>query len=92
MLRLVGRRQVLGQHQAVDAQAVVHTLSIGDCVAGFRRVRVRRRQVEVQHHAALRERHQMRSLLGGVPGPTDDRLGVSGEITDGRVDLIQGEA
>jgi hypothetical protein len=43
-----------------------------------------------QHH--LRERHQMRSLLGGVPGPADDRLGVPGEIADGRVDLIQGEA
>jgi hypothetical protein len=34
----------------------------------------------------------MRSLLGGVPGPADDRLGVGGEIADGRVDLIQGEA
>ena len=43
-----------------------------------------------QHH--LGERDQMRSLLGGVPGPVHDRLGVRGEIADGRVDLIQSEA
>lgn len=30
----------------------------------------------------LRERHQVRSLLGGVPGPAEDRLGVPGEVTD----------
>ncbi len=39
----------------------------------------------------LRERHEMRSLLGGVPGPADDRLGVLGEVADARVDLVQGE-
>lgn len=43
-----------------------------------------------QHH--LGERDHMRSLLGGVPGPVHDRLGVRGEIADGRVDLIQSEA
>jgi hypothetical protein len=34
----------------------------------------------------------MRPLLGGVPGPVHDRLGVAGEVADGRVDLIQSEA
>jgi hypothetical protein len=34
----------------------------------------------------------MGALFGGVPGPVDDRLGVAGEVTDGRVDLIQCEA
>ncbi len=42
-----------------------------------------------QHH--LGERDEMRTLLGGVPGPVHDRLGVAGEIADGRVDLIQSE-
>jgi hypothetical protein len=31
-------------------------------------------------------------LLGGVPGPADDRLGVPGDVADGGIDLIQGEA
>ena len=43
-----------------------------------------------QHH--LGERHQVGALLGGVPGPVDDRVGVAGEVADGRVDLIQSEA
>lgn len=43
-----------------------------------------------QHH--LGERHEVGALFGGVPGPVDDRLGVAGEVADGRVDLIQCEA
>jgi hypothetical protein len=34
----------------------------------------------------------MGALLGAVPGPVHDRLGIAGEIADGRVDLIQSEA
>jgi hypothetical protein len=43
-----------------------------------------------QHH--LGERHQVRSLPGGVPGPAEDRLGVRVDVADGGVDLVQGEA
>ncbi|GAA0362717.1 hypothetical protein GCM10010319_45510 [Streptomyces blastmyceticus] len=33
----------------------------------------------------------MGALLGGVPHPADDRLGVPGEVADTGVDLIQSE-
>ncbi|GAA3066338.1 hypothetical protein GCM10020000_58040 [Streptomyces olivoverticillatus] len=45
----------------------------------------------VARQCHLRERHQMGALLGGVPGPADDGLGVSGDVADAGVDLVQGE-
>ncbi|GES34733.1 hypothetical protein San01_72210 [Streptomyces angustmyceticus] len=34
----------------------------------------------------------MCALVGGVPGPAQDRLGVPGEVADAGIDLVEGEA
>ncbi|MGX1121004.1 hypothetical protein RKD37_006367 [Streptomyces ambofaciens] len=47
-------------------------------------------RISGQRH--LRERHQVRSLPGRVPGPAQDRLGVSVDVADGGVDLVEGES
>ena len=86
--------QGIADHQLVAGRAARRADLEVDALAG-RRVAAGSGEERGEPEPRLdvaRERHQVGALIGGVPGPVHDRVGVGRDAADGGVDLIQREA